>query len=128
MQVCDLVMLDIKHIDSEQHKALTGRENENILAFAKYLDKKNISIWIRHVVIEGYTDSEQDLYALGKFIGGLKSLKALDVLPYHTLGKEKYASLGLKYPLDDVPQTSKSAAERAKATILSGIRAARGKG
>ena len=127
MEVCDLVMLDIKHIDSKRHKALTGKENKSILAFAKYLDKKGVPIWIRHVVIAGYTDSESDLFALGEFIGGLKHLKALDVLPYHTLGKGKYASLGMKYPLEDVPPTSKEAAERAKATILSGIMAARKK-
>ena len=62
-------MLDIKHIDAKKHKELTGYSNESILAFARYLEKKNVPVWIRHVVVEGYTNSENDLFALGEFIG-----------------------------------------------------------
>ena len=121
----DLVMLDIKHIDTDAHKRLTGRPNENILAFARYLEKKEIPLWVRHVVVEGYTDNEADLFALGRFIGTLKNLKALDVLPYHSLGEAKYVSLGLDYALSGMPSLSKEAAAKAKAHILKGIREAR---
>ena len=117
----DLVMLDIKHIDSECHKKLTGVSNENILKFAKHLEKRNIPLWIRHVVIEGYTDDEKHLTDLGKFIGGLKNLKALDVLPYHTLGKAKYKQLGIPYPLAGVEPTDAKSAANAKAKILEGV-------
>ena len=86
MQVCDLIMLDIKHIDAERHMRLTGQSNERVLSFAEYLDKKGISIWIRHVVVPGYTDDADALTRLGNFIGKLKHLYALDVLPYHTMG------------------------------------------
>ena len=122
MNLCDLVMLDIKHIDTKKHEALTGRGNENILAFAKYLESVCVPVWIRHVVIAGYTDSETDLLRLGEFIGELKNLKALDVLPYHTLGKEKYTTLGIKYPLENTPQASREEAQRAKEIILRGIK------
>ena len=64
MEVCDLVMLDIKHIEGEQHKKLTGRDNSNILEFAKYLAEKNIPVWVRHVVVKGYTDGADEHKAL----------------------------------------------------------------
>ena len=127
MKFCDLVMLDIKHIDQESHKRLTGHSNERILAFAKYVDSKSIPIWIRHVVVQGYTDKEEHLFALGQFIGKLKNLRALDVLPYHTMGVNKYKQLGLSYPLENVPATAQSTAEQAKKIILSGIYSVRKK-
>ncbi len=121
----DLVMLDVKHIDSEKHKALTGRGNERVLDFAKYLEKKNIPVWIRHIIVEGITDSEDDLLSLGRFIGKLKNLKALDVLPYHTMGVHKYKELGIKYPLEGMQALPLSAAATAKAHILNGIKEVR---
>ena len=121
----DLVMLDIKHIDSESHKALTGHKNENVLAFAKYLEEKNIPLWVRHVVVEGYTDNKDDLVKLGEFIGRLKNLKGLDVLPYHTMGVNKYKELGIPYKLNGVSALSKEDAQKAKEYILYGIKRAR---
>ena len=122
MQYTDLVMLDIKHIDAEKHKELTGQTNERVLGFAKYLDSKNVPTWIRHVVLEDYTDGENDLFALGEFIGTLKNVKALDVLPYHTMGAQKYKELGIQYRLEGIPALSKADAARAKEKILNGIR------
>lgn len=121
MRNTDLVMLDIKQIDSEKHKELTGFDNHRVLAFARYLESRNIPTWIRHVVVEGYTDDKSDLFALGEFIGMLKNVKALDVLPYHTLGESKYKELGIKYRLEGTPALSKSDAARAKAIIFDGI-------
>ena len=123
----DLVMLDIKHIDPQHHKRLTAHSNERILAFAKHLEKRNIPLWIRHVVVESYTDGEEHLFALGKFIGTLKNLKALDVLPYHNMGESKYKELGIPYPLKGVSPTSSEAAKAAKNIILSGIYSVRKK-
>ena len=127
MLYTDLVMLDLKHINTERHKELTGHSNERVLAFAKYLERKNIPTWIRHVVVEGYTDDENDLFALGEFIGTLKNVKALDVLPYHTLGAAKYKEMGIKYRLEGIPALSKTAAALAKAKILEGIKKTRQK-
>ena len=127
LEYTDLVMLDIKHIDSLAHERLTGYGNGNVLAFAKYLEKKKIPLWVRHVVVEGYTDSREDLYELGRFIGTLKNLRALDVLPYHTLGESKYAELGIEYPLKGIPSLPKSSAEAAKLAILDGISSVRKK-
>lgn len=102
MKSVDLVLLDIKHIDPEQHKELTNQPNDQILAFAKYLDEKNIPVWIRHVVVPGITYNEEYLTKLGEFLGTLNNVKALDVLPYHTMGVVKYENLGIEYPLKDV--------------------------
>jgi pyruvate formate lyase activating enzyme len=121
----DLVMLDIKHIDSAAHKTLTGMDNKNILAFAKFLEEKNIALWIRHIILKGYTDKPDDLIRLGNFIGKLKNLKALDVLPYHTMGVGKYKQLNIPYPLEGVEALPIADAFSAKDHILEGIKQVR---
>ena len=118
----DLVMLDIKHINDEEHKKLTGHSNRNILAFARFLRDRNVPVWIRHVLVPGLNDSREYLHGLGYFLGELTNLKALDVLPYHTMGKAKYEKLGLEYPLGDTPPTSKEDAVRARDIIMEGIK------
>lgn len=118
----NLVMLDIKHIDSQKHKDITGKGNENILLFARYLEKKEIPLWVRHVVVPELTDLPEDLIALGKFLGTLKNLKALDVLPYHTMGVSKYEKLGIKYRLSGTNALSLDEAKKAKEYILQGIK------
>lgn len=105
--VCDLVMLDIKQIDSEKHKWLTGKGNENILKFARYLSGKNKDMWLRFVLIPGITDDSVDLENWRKFADTLKSVKKIEVLPYHTLGVHKYAEMGLKYRLEGVKEPTK---------------------
>lgn len=127
MQHTDLVMLDVKHIDDEKHRALTSHSNERVLKFAKYLEERRVPIWVRHVLVEGYTDNDADLIALGKFIGRLTNLKALDVLPYHTMGVAKYKELGITYALDGVKPTSTERAKRAREIIISAIREVRQK-
>ena len=125
MQYTDLVMLDIKHIDPEEHKKLCSQPNDGILAFAEYLSDKNIPMWIRHVVVPGITDKEEYLYRLGLFLGKLKNLKALDVLPYHTMGVVKYENLGIDYPLKGVPALTKDEVIKAKSFIIKGIKETR---
>ncbi len=116
--VTSLVMLDIKHIDEEKHKDLTAHSNKNILAFARYLDEKNIPIWIRHVIVPGITLYKDYLVRLGEFMGTLNNVKALDVLPYHSMGKVKYENLNMEYPLKDTREATKEEAVAAKNIIL----------
>jgi len=125
LSVTNLVMLDIKHIDPVKHKQLTGHSNDRILAFANYLSDHGIDIWIRHVVVPGITDVDEYLYKLGYFIGGLKTLRALDVLPYHTMGKVKYEKLGIPYKLEGVEPMDKDKVVEKKQVILEGIKARR---
>ncbi len=125
LDLTDLVMLDIKHIDPEQHKILCSQPNEGILAFAKHLEEKNIDVWIRHVVVPNYTYNEEYLHRLGLFLGTLKNIKALDVLPYHTMGEVKYQNLGMDYPLRGIAPLEKDDAIKARDIILAGMKEAR---
>lgn len=125
LEVCDLVMLDIKHIDNEEHKKLCGRENTNILAFAKYLDKKNVPVWIRHVVVPGITLDEKYLFKLGEFLAPLSNIKKIETLPYHSMGKYKYEKLGIDYVLKDTPDATREQAQWARDIIEKGINSKR---
>ena len=119
LEVTDLIMLDIKHINPKKHEELTAHSNERILAFARYLDKKHIPVWIRHVVVPGITLYKEYLEELGHFLGTLGNVHALDVLPYHSMGKVKYENLNMDYPLKDTPEATKEEAAAAKNIILS---------
>lgn len=122
LEVTDLIMLDIKHIEPDMHRKLCGQPLEPVLDFACYLDKKKIPVWIRHVVVPGFTDQESSLYKLGHFIGGLHNVTALDVLPYHDMGKAKYEKLGMDYPLKDIAPLTQEDAASAKKIIISGMK------
>lgn len=122
MTLTDLVMLDIKHIDPEKHKELVKQPNTNILKFAAYLDEKGVDMWIRHVIVPGYTDDDKYLFELGYFIGQFNNLKALDALPYHTMGETKYKKLGIDYRLKGVPAMDKNKLIEKKQVILDGVK------
>lgn len=127
MEVTDLVMLDIKHIDNAEHKILTKAPNDSVLAFAKYLEQKKKELWIRHVVVPGITDNATYLRQLGEFIGKLRNLTKVQVLPYHTMGVVKYENLGMPYPLNGVPQLTDEELVKAKETLFAGIASVRQK-
>ncbi len=114
MKYTDLYMLDIKHIDNEEHKKLTGQPNENILDMAEYLSENGKAMWIRHVLVPGYTDSEEQLTRLKEFIDSLDTVDRVEILPYHTLGVFKWKELGIPYELEDVNPPTKEEVERAK--------------
>lgn len=121
LKYTDLVLLDIKHIDNDEHKKLTGLPNTNILDFAKYLSEIEKPVWIRHVVVPEVTYNEKYLKELGVFLADLKNIKALDVLPYHNMAVPKYENLGIDYPLVNIPPLSKSEAIQARNYILEGM-------
>ena len=114
LKYTDLVLLDIKHIDDEKCKKLVGVSNKRELEFAQYLSENNIKIWIRQVLVPGYTDDEQDLLKLKKFIKSLKTVENIQILPYHNMGKYKWEKLGLKYELENVRQANQEDVEKAK--------------
>lgn len=122
LKYTDLVMLDIKHIDNDCHRELTGIGNRNILAFAEHIRDLGIPVWIRHVVVPNITDKYEELFALGEYLSTLTNLKALDVLPYHDMAKPKYEELGIEYPLWDTPPLTKEEAIKARNTIIDGIK------
>lgn len=112
IKYADLFLLDIKHIDPEGCKSLTGADNKNELAFAKYLSQNGKDMWIRQVLVPGITDSEDYLNRTRAFIDTLQTVKRVEVLPYHTMGEVKYKNLGIAYPLAGVnPPLAESVAK-----------------
>ena len=102
MEVTDLVMLDIKHMDEEQHVLLTGQKNDNILDMTKYLSDTGKSMWIRHVLVPERSDRDDYLWKLHDFIEKLDHVERVEVLPYHTLGVYKWKELGIPYGLEGI--------------------------
>ena len=114
IDLTDLFLLDIKCINDEKAINLTGVSNKKELEFAKYLSSINKPMWIRQVLVPGYTDDEQDLIKLREFISTLKSVEKVEVLPYHDLGKFKWEQLGEVYPLENVRTANNDDVKRAK--------------
>ena len=117
MEVTDLFLLDIKEIDDEKHKALTGHTNKNILELAKYISDHGKDMWIRHVLVPGLTDDEQGLKDLNEFIKSLKTVTRVEILPYHTLGIFKWENMGVKYPLEGVKTPTDEEVKKAEAIL-----------
>lgn len=117
LSLTDLVLLDIKHIDDEKCKDLVGFSNKLELEFANYLSENGIKMWIRQVIIPGITDDENDLIRLKEFLQTLKTVKKIELNPYHTLGVYKWEDLGLEYPLKGVRQANTEDIERAKCIL-----------
>lgn len=119
MEVTDLVMLDIKHIDENEHISLTKQSNKNVLEFAKYLNSKNKKMWIRHVIVPGITLNDEYLKQLGEFLKPMRdNIEKIETLPYHSLGKHKYENMGLDYPLSGTPDGTKEQGEHARQLIM----------
>ncbi len=120
LEVTDLFMLDIKEIDDEKHKKLTGKSNKNILEMASYLSDAGKDMWIRHVLVPDLTDDEQGLKETGDFIASLKTVKRVEVLPYHTLGLFKWEKLGIDYSLKDARVPTKEEVKKAEQLLRVG--------
>ena len=114
MKYTDLTLLDIKHIDSDAHKQLTGWRNENILDCARYLSDIGKPVWIRHVLIPGINDDDESLRNLRAFIDTLRNVERVDVLPYHALGVYKWEQLGIPYALTEVKSPTEESVRHAQ--------------
>ncbi len=114
MTVTDTLLVDIKHIDEDEHKKLTGRTGKNIKEMFRYLDEINKDIWIRHVLVPGITDNDEYLTQTRDFIRTLHNVKRVEILPYHGLGAMKYKDLGIKYVLNDTESPSSDRVENAR--------------
>lgn len=120
LSVTDLFLLDIKHIDDEACKTLTGKSNQNTLDFARFLSDNGKKMWIRQVIVPGYTDSEESLQRVRAFVDSLATVEKVEVLPYHTMGSVKYEKLGMEYPLKDVEVPTKEVVAKAKRILCEG--------
>ncbi|MCM1246636.1 MAG: pyruvate formate-lyase-activating protein [Roseburia sp.] len=118
----DLIMLDIKSADPGIHKELTGRDLGPVAAFGKAVSDAGTALRIRHVIVPGITDGEEQLRKFGGMLRSFSSLRELEVLPYHTMGEKKYTQLGISYPLAGVQALGQEDAERARKIILEGMK------
>ena len=114
IDLTDLFLLDIKCINDDICKDLTGVSNKLELEFAKYLSSIGKDMWIRQVLVPGYTDKEEDLIKLKEFLSTLKNVKKVEILPYHDMGKYKWENLGCKYELEGIRLATQEDVERAK--------------
>ncbi|MGL5964905.1 MAG: pyruvate formate-lyase-activating protein [Fusobacteriaceae bacterium] len=114
LEYVDLVLLDIKSIDADVYRDLAKFEQKPTLEFAQYLKEKNIKTWIRHVIVPGITDNDENLSRLADYIKTMPNVELVELLPYHTLGEFKYDEMGLEYPLKGVDALSKERLENAR--------------
>lgn len=114
----DIVLLDVKQIDPEKHRRLTGLSNANTLETARRLNRKGKDVWLRYVLVPGISDSPDDIELLGRTLGHMTNIKRVEILPYHTLGVHKYAAMGLPYALADTPKNTAEQLEQARDLFL----------
>ncbi|TCN72178.1 pyruvate formate-lyase-activating protein [Acetobacteroides hydrogenigenes] len=117
LKYVDLVLLDVKHFNDEWHRKITNHENNRTLKMAQYLRDNGIKMWLRYVLVPGYSDQEEHIKALGEHFKDFTNVERLEILPYHTLGKHKYEHLNMKYQLDGVPENTPEQLKRAKSIL-----------
>lgn len=114
MNVTDLILLDLKEMDPQKHKVLTGMENAPVLKMARWLSEHGKEMWIRHVVVPGLTDSAEELQEMKRFLSTLKTVARVELLPYHTMGRAKWDELGIPYVLNGIPTPTDEEMRRAE--------------
>ena len=110
----DLIMLDVKHINDDWHRKLTGQSNRNTLEMAKYRESTGKDMWLRYVLVPGWSDQEKYLKEWARYFSNFKTVKRVEILPYHKLGVNKYEELGWEYELKGVEPPSKESIAKAK--------------
>lgn len=113
----DLILLDLKHMVEEKSIDLTGVGMDKALKLARHLESRNIPVWIRHVLVPGFTDDVDNLEKLGQFVATLKNVERFELLPYHSMGIHKWENLGIDYELKDVPDATKEDVKKASEII-----------
>lgn len=114
LEYTDLVLLDIKHINAEKYKKLTARPLQPTLRFMDYLAEIQKSIWLRYVLVPGFTDDEKDLNDWAEYASEFKNVERVDILPFHQMGLHKWEQIGQQYKLKDVPAPTRMEIEKAE--------------
>ncbi|MEM9916017.1 MAG: pyruvate formate-lyase-activating protein [Planctomycetota bacterium] len=115
LDAVDLMLLDLKAFDAEQHRRVTGFDNADILAFARRLAERGRPTWVRYVLVPGLTDGQDDIAALAEFVAPMAHVERVEVLPFHQMGRAKWQELGEAYPLESTAPATEEQAEAARA-------------
>lgn len=115
LEVSDLLLLDVKHIDNEVHKQVTGCNNRNVLKVAQHREASGKAFWLRYVLVPGLTDKEEHLHQLGRHFQHFRQIEKIEIQPYHRLGAHKWEALGKTYQLEGVPTPSRECISNASA-------------
>ena len=107
IDLVDLFIVDVKSVDSKEYEYITGRSMDEYNKFMELIQKKNKKIWIRQVIVPFLNDDEKHVEDLVKYVKDLKNVEKVELLAYHTMGKEKYDKLNIKYRLEGVEHLSK---------------------
>ena len=119
LEYVDMVLLDIKHINPMKYKILTSVSLEHTLKFAEYLSSINKPVWVRYVLVPGYSDDEEDLHEWAKFVSQFENIERVDILPFHQMGTYKWENLGKDYKLKDVKTPTREEVEKAEGIFKS---------
>ena len=114
LETVDMVLLDIKHINPMKYRILTSVSLDHTLKFAEYLSSINKPVWVRYVLVPGYSDDEEDLHKWAKFVSQFGNIERVDILPFHQMGTYKWEKLGKEYKLKDVETPTKEEVEKAE--------------
>lgn len=113
----DLVLLDVKEIDPQRHRHITGHDNAQTLRTAAWLEEHGRPFWLRYVLVPGLSDAAADLHRLGEHFGRYRQIQRVELLPYHTLGVHKYEALGWEYRLRGVRENTPAQLSEAEAIL-----------
>lgn len=113
-QLTDLVLLDVKEFNPEQHRLLTGHDNSETLRTAAWMEENHHPFWLRYVLVPGYSDHEKDIRALGEALQHYKMIERVEILPYHRLGVHKYEAMGWEYALKEVKENTPEQLDKAR--------------
>lgn len=102
LKYTDLILLDIKHVNDQGYRELTGQGEVGLNVFVAAAQKAGTRLWIRHVIVPGITDSTEHIKKLAEMIKKIENVDRVELLPYHTLGINKYKKLGIRYRLDGI--------------------------
>ena len=118
LKLADLVLLDVKQINTTKHKLLTSQSNEQTLKTASWLEAHNKPFWLRYVLVPTISDEREDIEQLGRRLGEYKMIQRVEVLPYHRLGVHKYEVLGMEYKLSDIKENTPENLEKIENLML----------
>lgn len=110
----DLVLLDVKSGIPETYRKVTGRDLQPTLDFGRRVADSGTEIWVRFVLVPGLTDAEENVEAVADYVATLSTVSRVEVLPFHQMGQDKWASLGMDYQLEGTRAPSPELVERVR--------------